>query len=245
MRCKIILTEFPNYISKDKLNVYRVIFDDKGIHIRLDLEGTPQYFSIIDSNLIVYSKKLYEILKGIDFDSCELNKIIEGILNEVVYLLGINRTKLFEKFDTVLYNITEGKFKDIKQIKDLRKAIQNLYLDYSSLYYLCKKLSKYISQEIKDEVEFAYERAEILLTRSSDIYNIYLTEVQNELNNIIKKLTSISFIFLPITAIASIYAVTYATLPSNFSSIESLYFLLPLVFLGIILTIYLRKIKWL
>ncbi len=88
MRCKIILTEFPNYISKDKLNVYRVIFDDKGIHIRLDLEGTPQYFSIIDSNLIVYSKKLYEILKGIDFDSCELNKIIEGILNEVVYLLG-------------------------------------------------------------------------------------------------------------------------------------------------------------
>lgn len=85
--------------------------------------------------------------------------------------------------------------------------------------------------------------AEILITRSADLYNIYLTEVQNELNVIIKKLTSISFIFLPVTA--SIYAVTYSSLPSNFLTPYAVFFLSLLIILGILLTVYLRKIGWL
>lgn len=96
---------------------------------------------------------------------------------------------------------------------------------------------------MQDDIAFAYERAEILITRSANLYNIYLTEIQNELNIIIKKLTSISFIFLPVTAIASIYAVSYSSLPSNFANEDTIIFLSPL--LGIILTIYLRKIGWL
>ncbi|MEJ2775837.1 CorA family divalent cation transporter [Sulfolobaceae archaeon RB850M] len=116
-------------------------------------------------------------------------------------------------------------------------------MDSSSLYYLSKKLSKYISKDLQDDIAFAYERAEILITRSANLYNIYLTEIQNELNIIIKKLTSISFIFLPVTAIASIYAVSYSSLPSNFANEDTIIFLSPL--LGIILTIYLRKIGWL
>ncbi len=88
-------------------------------------------------------------------------------------------------------------------------------------------------------------RAEILVTRESDLYNIYLTEIQNNLNIIIKKLTSISFIFLPITAIASIYAVSFTSLPSNFMTLNFVYFTIPLVLIGILLTVYLRKIGWL
>jgi magnesium transporter len=58
-----------------------------------------------------------------------------------VFLLGTIRTKLFERFDELFEKVTEGKLKDVEEIKDLRKEIQTLYLDSSSLYYLSKKLS--------------------------------------------------------------------------------------------------------
>lgn len=159
--------------------------------------------------------------------------------------LGNKRSELFTKYDSLFDSITEGEIKDLKIIRDLRREVENLYSDSSSLYYLSKKLSKFLSKDILDEIEFAYERAEILITRSADLYNIYLTEVQNELNVIIKKLTSISFIFLPVTAIASIYAVTYSSLPSNFLTPYAVIFLSPLIILGFLLTVYLRKIGWL
>ncbi|AWR95582.1 CorA family divalent cation transporter [Acidianus brierleyi] len=245
MKCEVKFQELPPTISVDDLNIYRVIFLDNGFYARIDINGVPQYLSLLNGNLTVYSKQIYEMIKEIDFDNCESNKLVECILDEVVYSLGITRTKLFEKFDALFDSITEGKLKDLTSIKNLRKEIQTLYSDSSSLYYVSKKLSKYISKDIQDEIAFAYERTEILITRSSDLYNIYLTEVQNELNIIIKKLTSISFIFLPVTAIASIYAVSYSSLPSNFSTVDTLYFLTPLVFLAIMLTAYLHKIGWL
>lgn len=105
---------------------------------------------------------------------------------------------------------------------------------------MSKKLSKFLSKDILDEIEFAYERAEILITRSADLYNIYLTEVQNELNVIIKKLTSISFIFLPVTAIASCDLFLF-TFEFSYSLCRNF----PLIILGILLTVYLRKIGWL
>lgn len=159
--------------------------------------------------------------------------------------MGTKRTELFRKFDDLFERITEGEVKDVGEMKDLRREIQTLYSDSSSLFYVAKKLSKFISKDTLDNISFAYERSEILITRSADLYNIYLTEVQNELNIIIKKLTSISFIFLPITAIASLYAVSYSSLPSSLDSINTVYFLTPLVVLGIILTLYLKKINWL
>jgi Mg2+ and Co2+ transporter CorA len=99
-------------------------------------------------------------------------------------------------------------------------------------------------EEVRD-VELIVTRVEAILTRSADLYNMYLTEVQNEPNVVIKKLTSISFIFLPITAIASLYAVNFPSIQSSFSDISALIFTLPLIALGIILTVYLRKINWL
>lgn len=118
-------------------------------------------------------------------------------------------------------------------------------MDSSTLYFVTRKLSKVLSREVEEDALFAYERAEMLANRTSDLYNIYLTEVQNDLNIIIKKLTSISFIFLPITAVASIYAVSFSSLPGNFDTINFVYFSIPLILLGVTLTIYLRKIGWL
>lgn len=243
VRCNVVFEE-PSF-PVDEVNVYRVIHVDYGFHARIDIDGHPEYFSLINNSLIIHSRVLHELVSNIDVDSCEPGKLIDAIFDEVVYRLGINRTRLFEELDEYLESVTEGRLRDLRMIRDLRKRILILYLDSSSLYYASRKLTKYLDKETQEDVLFAYERAELLLARSAELYNIYLTEVQNELNIIIKKLTSISFIFLPITAIASLYAVTYPSLPSSLYTPYTVYFLAPLVILGLLMTIYLKKIGWL
>jgi len=245
MKCEIQYDEDISKLPLDDLNVYRVVYTGQNVYVRIDIDGKSTYFSVIDGKVTIHSKELFNMIKDSDFDNCELTTIIDLILDEVVYYLGVKRTKLFRKFDELFERITEGQVKNVEEVKDLRKEIQTLYSDSSSLFYVAKKLSKFVSKDTLDNVAFAYERSEILITRSADLYNIYLTEVQNELNIIIKKLTSISFIFLPITAIASLYAVSYSSLPSSLDSIDTVYFLTPLIVLGIVLTLYLKKINWL
>ena len=109
MKCEVKFQELPPTISVDDLNIYRVIFLDNGFYARIYINGVPQYLSLLNGNLTVYSKQIYEMIKEIDFDNCESNKLVECILDEVVYSLGITRTKLFEKFDALFDSITEGK----------------------------------------------------------------------------------------------------------------------------------------
>lgn len=159
--------------------------------------------------------------------------------------MGEYRARLLEMFDSLFDKITSGEVKNTQEIKALRLKVLTLYSDSQSLYYVSKKLSKLIDQTLIEDVQFSLSRAETLLTRSSDLYNIYLTQVQNDLNVVIKKLTSISFIFLPITAIASLYAVSFSSIVENFYNIYSIVFVVPLIVLGILMTIYLRRIGWL
>jgi len=245
MMCEIQFDEDISKLPLDDLNVYRVVYMGENAYVRIDIDGKSTYFSVINRKVTIHSRELHNMIKDSDFDNCELTTIIDVILDEVVYYLGIKRTELFRKFDQLFERITEGQVKNIEEVKNLRKEIQTLYSDSSSLFYVAKKLSKFVSRDTLDNISFAYERSEILITRSADLYNIYLTEIQNELNIIIKKLTSVSFIFLPITAIASLYAVSYSSLPSTLDSIDTVYFLTPLIILGVVLTLYLKKINWL
>jgi len=171
------------------------------------------------------------------------------VLQELIYhfaiMFGSERSALLSAYEELLDKISEGKLKDTTEIRKVRERAAELYSDTLSLYHITRKLSKLLEQDVLADVEFSLSRVESLLTRTSDLYNIYLTEVQNELNVVIKKLTSISFIFLPITAIASIYAVSFQSVLSSLLSLGALEFTAPLVVLGVVLTVYLRKINWL
>ncbi|AAY81561.1 membrane protein [Sulfolobus acidocaldarius DSM 639] len=170
---------------------------------------------------------------------------MKSLVYGLLYELGTRRIEVNKKLESLLKNITDGNVKSTSEINQVRSEIITLYSDSSALYYLSKKLSKFLDKEVEDDCLFAYDRAEILITRESELYNIYLTEIQNDLNIVIKKLTSISFIFLPITAVASILAISFNDLPSNLNSPYFGLSLVLLVLLGIALTIYLRKIDWL
>ncbi|ADB86243.1 CorA family divalent cation transporter [Saccharolobus islandicus] len=245
MKCKIPFVELPNSFPKSDVDVYRILEEDGKYYIRLELDGRPMYLTFSTNEIVLHSKELYEMVSREEIDDCSPLGILDEIFYIMLYQLGTKRTQLFLEFDNLFDLITSGKIKDSKRIILLRKRILANYSDSTVIYYVSRRLSKFLSAESIEDVKFNYERAELLVTRSGDLYNIYLTEVQNDLNEIIKKLTSISFIFMPITAIASIYAVDYTNVYNTLINWQSLIFLSPVLILTVLLVIYLRRIKWL
>lgn len=245
MKCKIQYSELPDNFPKNEVDVYRVLESDGKYYIRLELDGKPHYLTVSEKEVILHSKFLNEQISKEDLGSCEVRDILDEVFYITIYELGVRRTNLFTEFDRLFDIITSGKLRDSKRIFTLRRKIITNYSDATVLFYVSRRINKFLYPETLEDVRFTYERFELLVTRSSDLYNIYLTEVQNQLNEIIKRLTSISFIFLPITALASIYAVDYTSLNTTLLNLYSLVYLLPIIVITILLVFYLRKIKWL
>jgi magnesium transporter len=76
------------------------------------------------------------------------------------------------------------------------------------------------------------------------IMDIYLSKVSNRMNEVMKVLTVISTIFIPLTLIASIYGMNFRVMPELDNPWSYPLLLVIMLFLGITLTLYFRQKKW-
>jgi magnesium transporter len=76
------------------------------------------------------------------------------------------------------------------------------------------------------------------------IMDIYLSKVSNRMNEVMKALTVISTIFIPLTLIASIYGMNFRVMPELDNPWSYPLLLVIMLFLGITLTLYFRQKKW-
>jgi len=128
MRCEIQFDEDISKLPLDDLNVYRVVYMGENAYVRIDIDGKSTYFSVINRKVTIHSRELHNMIKDSDFDNCELTTIIDVILDEVVYYLGIKRTELFRKFDQLFERITEGQVKNIEEVKKPKERDPNALL---------------------------------------------------------------------------------------------------------------------
>jgi magnesium transporter len=78
----------------------------------------------------------------------------------------------------------------------------------------------------------------------SGMYEIYMTSVSNRLNQIMKILTVISTIFIPLSFIASLYGMNFRYMPELYSPIGYYVVLVVMIFIGIFMLIYFKKKHW-
>ena len=76
------------------------------------------------------------------------------------------------------------------------------------------------------------------------IMDIYLSSVSNRLNEVMKVLTVISTIFIPLTLIASIYGMNFDVMPELRLPLSYPLLLLIMISLGVILLLYFRRKRW-
>lgn len=114
--------------------------------------------------------------------------------------------------------------KTMLKIQNLKKDLMLIHRNISSIREVVSTLSKseisgienktrlYFS-DITDHIYQVTETIEYLRNILSDLMGIYLNNVSNKLNEVMKVLTIISTIFIPLSFIAGIYGMNFDTMP--------------------------------
>ncbi|TFG27329.1 magnesium/cobalt transporter CorA [Candidatus Thorarchaeota archaeon] len=123
----------------------------------------------------------------------------------------------------------------------LREIVGRLYRDPSSLI---KPSTNIYMRDLYDHVIQVNDYLEGYREALSSMLDTYLSSVSNKMNEVMKVLTVISTVFIPLTLIAGIYGMNFFNMPEltwpyGYSTI-----LIIMTVMGILMLAYFRKIDW-
>jgi magnesium transporter len=129
-----------------------------------------------------------------------------------------------------------------KAVWPLREVISFLKMEVSPLI---KDTTKPFLQDVNDHTIQVMDIVEISREMLSGMLDVYLSGISNKMNEIMKFLTIIGTIFMPLTFIAGIYGMNFEFMPEV--KWKSGYFivLFLMLSLGISMIFYFKKKKWL
>ena len=129
-----------------------------------------------------------------------------------------------------------------KSVWPLREVINRLERWESPL--INKSTSVYL-RDVYDHTIQVIDSIETFRDVLSGMLDIYLSSISNRMNEVMKVLTIIATIFIPLTLIAGIYGMNFRFMPELEMSIGYPMVLLSMLFVGMLLVAYFRKKKWL
>jgi len=129
-----------------------------------------------------------------------------------------------------------------KSVWPLREVINRLERWESSL--INKSTSIYL-RDLYDHTIQVIDSIETFRDVLSGMLDIYLSSVSNRMNEVMKVLTIIATIFIPLTLIAGIYGMNFKFMPELEMFVGYPLVLLSMLCVGILMVAYFRKKKWL
>ena len=171
--------------------------------------------------------------------------------NYFIILEGIGEV-LEELEDNVVLNPTSEIVHSIHQLKRnlivLRKSIWPLREILSTLEKTESDLIKNTSVYFRDVYDHTIQVIDIIETYRdlvTGMLDIYLSSVSNRMNQIMKVLTIIATIFMPLTFIAGIYGMNFKYMPELECKLGYPLVLILMLLIGVNMIIYFRRKKWL
>ena len=165
--------------------------------------------------------------------------------------------KLAEKVELLeeelVANPTTKTLQQIQKFKNemtfLRRAVWPLREVVSGLGRkespLVKETTEIYLRDVYDHTVQVMDTIEVYREMLSGMLDIYLSSVSNRLNSVMKVLTIIATIFMPLTFIAGIYGMNFKYMPELEWRWGYLAVWLVFVIVGVSMLIYFRKRKWL
>ncbi|WP_425075431.1 magnesium/cobalt transporter CorA [Psychroserpens sp. S379A] len=129
-----------------------------------------------------------------------------------------------------------------RSIFPLREVVNRLEKSDNSI--INEKSQSYI-RDLYDHIIQVNESIDLYREMVWSLMDMYMTIISNKMNEVMKVLTIIATIFIPLTFIAGIYGMNFTNMPEL--QAENGYFILlgVMVLLFIVMLIYFRKKKWL
>jgi len=129
-----------------------------------------------------------------------------------------------------------------KSVWPLREVINRLERWESTLI---KKSTSIYLRDLYDHTIQVIDSIETFRDVLSGMLDIYLSSVSNRMNEVMKVLTIIATIFIPLTLIAGIYGMNFRFMPELEMSVGYPIVLLIMLCIGVVMILYFRKKRWL
>ncbi|HYP00369.1 MAG TPA: CorA family divalent cation transporter, partial [Pyrinomonadaceae bacterium] len=100
-------------------------------------------------------------------------------------------------------------------------------------------------QDVFDHLIRVSDTIDNLRDMLSSTMDAYLSVSGNRMNQIMKRLTSISTILMSVTLVAGIYGMNFNYMPELHWRYGYVYSLLSMIGVGLALYVFLKKVKWL
>ncbi|HEX3014170.1 MAG TPA: magnesium/cobalt transporter CorA [Methanobacterium sp.] len=197
----------------------------------------------------IKTKKNQINIKGADY---LLYSIIDTIIDS--YFLDLENVE--DNIERIEYNLIENTspevLKRIHSIKmdiiTLRKTIRPLREMLSTLesseYFQIDESTDYYLRDVYDHSLQIFEMLESLRDRTSEILDIYLSSTSNKLNEIVRVLTVISTIFVPLTFVVGLYGMNFNNMPELREPLGYPVVLAVLLIIALFMLLYFKRKKW-
>ncbi|WP_414468442.1 magnesium/cobalt transporter CorA [Methanobacterium sp. ACI-7] len=226
---------------------------------------TKQISLILENNLVITfqddNDKIFDvILKRLKSDS-PLRKrgadyLLYSLIDTVIdsYFLDLealeDRIELIE--EDLIENVNSSVLQRIHTVKidiiTLRKAIwplREMLRDLESHEYsLIDESTNFYLRDVYDHSMHVFETLESFRDRISEMLDIYLSSTSNRLNEIVRVLTIISTIFVPLTFIVGLYGMNFRFMPEIDHPYSYPIVIVGMLLIALSMLFYFKRKKW-
>lgn len=179
--------------------------------------------------------------------------LIDAVVDNYFVILEKIGEKLEELEESLLYNPTRETLQQVyalkrklitlrKSVWPLREVISNLQREDSALVH---KSTHIYLKDVYDHSIHVIDTLETYRDIIGDMLDIYLSNISNKLNEVMKVLTMIATIFIPLTFIAGVYGMNFHFMPELKWRFGYPLIWTIMIIIGVGMIFYFRKKKWL
>jgi magnesium transporter len=179
--------------------------------------------------------------------------LIDAIVDDYLPLLDAISDRMDDLEDSIFGAFRAEAIEEIflvkKKLLFLRRAITPLRDVFNTLLrreqpIFAREIHVYF-QDVFDHLIRVADTIDTLRDMLGSTMDAYLSVSGNRMNQVVKRLTSISTILMSVTLIAGVYGMNFAFMPELKWRYGYVFALLSIVGVGLGLYVYLRRVKWL
>lgn len=168
--------------------------------------------------------------------------IIENLSDKIEYLEDKIYTDASQNYSQEIQNLKKEVIRVRRSIFPLREVVSKLEKVDNTLVH--KKTQIYV-RDLYDHTIQVIETVEIYRDTIAGLMDMNSTNISNKMNEVMKVLTIIATIFIPMTFLAGIYGMNFEVIPELKMVDGYYYFWGAMVIIFIVSLIYFKRKKWL
>lgn len=210
-------------------------------------EASGDYFGAIREEIKIEDSVIRKM--GSDYLAC---RIIDTIVDNYFSTIEEFGNEIEDKEDLLVDNPTK---ETLNSIRDIKKHMLQLRQYVWPVREILSDLSKKNSPLIKDDTiayfrdvyDRLFEAMDLIETARemvAGLIDIYLSSMSNRTNEVMKVLTVVATIFIPLTFVVGLYGMNFKFMPELESPYGYPVILLLMLAIAVVMLIYFRRKKW-